>query len=46
MDDSAARLEWAWQPEYDLPRMTAEMIEHVTARLAAAPAAAAHEAAG
>lgn len=40
MDDSAARAEWGWRPEYDLARMTADMIEHVSARLAA-PAGAA-----
>ncbi len=32
MDDSAARAEWDWQPEYDLARMTADMIEHIAAR--------------
>ncbi len=26
MDDSAARREWGWSPEYDLPRMTEEML--------------------
>jgi len=33
MDDSAARKEWDWQPEYDLPRMAAEMIKGVSAKL-------------
>jgi nucleoside-diphosphate-sugar epimerase len=27
MDDSAARAEWGWQPEYDIGSMTKEMIE-------------------
>lgn len=26
LDDSAAREEWDWKPEYDLPRMTMEML--------------------
>lgn len=26
IDDSAAREEWGWQPDYDLPRMTADML--------------------
>ena len=26
LDDSAARAEWDWKPEYDLPRMTKEML--------------------
>jgi len=26
IDDSAARKEWGWQPDYDLPGMTADMI--------------------
>ena len=30
MDDSAAREEWGWAPEFDLPRMTKTMIEAVT----------------
>lgn len=32
MDDSAARQEWGWAPEYDLPRMTADMLHRLTAR--------------
>lgn len=32
MDDAAARDEWGWRPEYDLARMTADMIEHVSNR--------------
>ncbi len=31
LDDSAAREEWGWQPDYDLAAMTADMIEHLTA---------------
>jgi nucleoside-diphosphate-sugar epimerase len=27
MDDSCARFEWDWKPEYDLARMTSDMIE-------------------
>lgn len=33
MDDSAARQEWDWQPEYDLAGMTKEMIEVLSQRL-------------
>lgn len=33
IDDSAAREEWGWQPEYDLPRMVGDMIEKLTPRL-------------
>jgi nucleoside-diphosphate-sugar epimerase len=40
MDDAAAREEWGWRPEYDLPRMTADMLAHLAPRRAAAPAAA------
>ena len=32
IDDTPAREEWDWQPEYDLETMTADMIEHLTAR--------------
>jgi len=27
MDDSAAREEWGWKPDYDLPRLTKDMLE-------------------
>jgi nucleoside-diphosphate-sugar epimerase len=27
IDDSAARVEWGWQPEYDLAAMTADMLD-------------------
>lgn len=33
MDDSAARREWGWKHQYDLPRMTKEMIEVLSTRL-------------
>ena len=29
IDDSVARADWGWQPEYDLDRMTAEMLENL-----------------
>jgi nucleoside-diphosphate-sugar epimerase len=29
IDDSAARSDWGWQPEYDLTRMTRDMLEHL-----------------
>lgn len=32
LDDSAARREWGWRPEYDLERMTADMLGRVRAR--------------
>ena len=34
MDDSTARGEWGWQPDYDLPRMCEDMIEKLTPKLA------------
>jgi nucleoside-diphosphate-sugar epimerase len=33
MDDSAARKEWRWRPEYNLPAMTKEMIERLSERI-------------
>jgi nucleoside-diphosphate-sugar epimerase len=33
LDDSAARDEWGWRPQYDLPRMTDEMILRVSEKL-------------
>jgi nucleoside-diphosphate-sugar epimerase len=33
MDDSAAREEWGWQPDYDLESMTKEMLEQLSKRL-------------
>ena len=32
IDDSAARLEWNWQPRYDLARMTTDMLAKLTER--------------
>ena len=29
IDDSVARADWGWKPEYDLTRMTAEMLENL-----------------
>lgn len=29
IDDSVARADWGWQPEYDLSRMTSEMLENL-----------------
>lgn len=40
MDDAAAREEWGWRPEYDLPRMAEDMLAHLAPRHAAAPTAA------
>jgi len=33
MDDSAARKEWGWKPEYDLKSMTTEMLKEISAKL-------------
>jgi nucleoside-diphosphate-sugar epimerase len=33
MDDSAARTEWGWKPEFDLARMTEDMLEKLSQRL-------------
>ena len=33
IDDSAARKEWGWKPIYDLPKMTEDMIEKLSAKL-------------
>jgi nucleoside-diphosphate-sugar epimerase len=33
LDDSAARQEWGWEPDYDLARMTADMLEHLATKL-------------
>ena len=32
MDDSAARKEWGWEPEYDLESTTKDMIENISQR--------------
>jgi nucleoside-diphosphate-sugar epimerase len=29
IDDSVARKDWGWKPEYDLPKMTKEMLENL-----------------
>lgn len=36
MDDSAAREEWGWKPEYNLEGMVSDMMEKVSAKLAIA----------
>jgi len=33
MDDSAAKEEWGWEPEYGLPQMTKDMIEVLSEKL-------------
>ncbi len=33
IDDSAAREEWGWQPEYDLPTMVVDMLEKLKDKL-------------
>jgi nucleoside-diphosphate-sugar epimerase len=33
LDDSAARAEWGWRPEWDLPATTRDMLERLRARL-------------
>jgi nucleoside-diphosphate-sugar epimerase len=35
IDDSAAREEWGWQPAYDLPAMTVDMLDRLAKRHAA-----------
>jgi nucleoside-diphosphate-sugar epimerase len=35
IDDTAARDEWGWRPEYDLAAMTADMLENLERRLGA-----------
>lgn len=35
LDDSAAREEWDWQPEFDLPSMTRDMLENLRVKLKA-----------
>ncbi len=39
VDDSQARQDWGWQPDYDLQTMTADMLEKLTARTSSAGAA-------
>ncbi|WP_456400831.1 L-threonine 3-dehydrogenase [Mesoaciditoga sp.] len=33
IDDSAARAEWGWKPEYDLESMTTDMLEKLSSKL-------------
>jgi nucleoside-diphosphate-sugar epimerase len=33
MDDSAAKEEWGWMPDYTLPKMTKDMIEVLSKKL-------------
>jgi nucleoside-diphosphate-sugar epimerase len=35
LDDSAAREEWEWRPEYGLDEMTADMLSHLRRKFAA-----------
>ena len=35
MDDSVARKEWGWQPDYGLPAMVEDMLEKLSGRLQA-----------
>ena len=35
IDDSAARQDWGWQPEYDLAKMTRDMLAHLREPVAA-----------
>jgi nucleoside-diphosphate-sugar epimerase len=34
IDDSAARRDWGWKHDYDLPRMVADMLKHLKKKLA------------
>jgi nucleoside-diphosphate-sugar epimerase len=38
IDDTPAREEWGWNPEYDLTSMTSDMITQLRARLGGSPA--------
>ena len=33
MDDTCARREWGWSPDYDLRRMTIDMLLHLEEKL-------------
>ena len=33
LDDSCARAEWDWKPQYDLESMTKDMLEKLSAKL-------------
>lgn len=37
IDDSKARADWGWQPQYDLPAMVSDMIEHLEKKLLEKP---------
>ena len=37
LDDTCAREEWGWKPEWDLSRMTDDMLAHIRAKLAKSP---------
>ncbi len=37
LDDTAARREWGWRPDFDLPRMTADMLGRLRARRSTGP---------
>jgi nucleoside-diphosphate-sugar epimerase len=34
IDDSPARKDWGWKPDYDLPKMVTDMLEHLRKKLA------------
>ena len=36
VDDSAARAEWGWKPDYDIEQMTSDMLEKLGTRLRSA----------
>ncbi|MDE5906780.1 MAG: NAD-dependent epimerase/dehydratase family protein, partial [Alistipes sp.] len=36
LDDTCAREEWGWKPEWDLSRMTDDMLEHIRQKFSAA----------
>ena len=38
LDDSAARADWGWSPQFDLPAMTKDMLEHLGTKITAARA--------
>jgi nucleoside-diphosphate-sugar epimerase len=38
LDDSAARADWGWSPQFDLAAMTKDMLEHLGTRITAARA--------
>ena len=33
LDDSCARAEWGWKPEYDIDKMTVDMLSHLRKKL-------------